>query len=527
MKNPRSILARETNQLMNAANLTPTEVGTMGDAFDNFDGSPEGQEAFESVSQRDDFKSQVENNWNNMNGMVNDPNNMNMEAGIGAMTAIYGYNRDGIPMTREEAQAAGVNVEQKEQEYKDSGTSINQQGVGGTPIDDAGQSFSGTEGGETGDESEGGGEGLVDTGVSIGGGGGEKAPSEILDGGGDMPDTKPTSGGAPNERWERFMEMMEKRASGEADSLSEKAMKREREEGLKERMAMMAMGRGQPSAAGLRQYDRAKGAADRELAGDAAVARQQEMQIAQGQFGDALSAQLDRESRERQSKYGHDATTSRKQMELKNTKEGAERTAWLEAAAGAWNMFGGDIEDWIRDGWSRKAAKDAIEHSGGTVSGTSQHPADGGNKPGSGSYSPPASSIYDHSGNNYPTTTNEQDEYGYYYYDKDQRTWIWDEYPYAEGGKVEGPGTETSDDIPALLSDGEFVIKASAVKGLGRSKGAKDDKEARDKGIELLYELQNKYGDLEEYSHGGAAFGDIIAERRLLDRNRVRGGRNV
>ena len=30
---------------------------------------------------------------------------------------------------------------------------------------------------------------------------------------------------------------------------------------------------------------------------------------------------------------------------------------------------------------------------------------------------------------------------------------------------VEGPGTETSDDIPAMLSDGEFVINSRAVKG--------------------------------------------------------------
>jgi hypothetical protein len=522
MKNPRSILARETNQLMNSANLTPTEATSMGDAFDSFDGSPEGQAAFESVSQRDDFKSQVDNNWNNMNGMVHDPNNTNMEAGIGGMTAIYGYNRDGIPMTREEAEDAGVNVTQKEQYYKDSGTSINQYGHSDNLIDDAGQSYSGEAGGESGEESEDdGGDGgdPVNTGGSEGDGGDDKAPSEILDGGDDVPNT--TSGGAPNERWERFMEMMEKRASGEADSLSEKAMKREREEGLKERMAMMAMGRGQPSAAGLRTYDRAKGAADRELAGDAAVARQQEMQIAQGQFGDALSSQLDRESRERVSKYSDDMDQAIKGMTIEEAKRKGKAKMWLDGVKVAWGMFGGDIEKWIKDGWTKKTAKEAIESNGGTVSG-SKDPVGGGD---SGSYSPPVSSIYDHSGNNYPITTPEQDDNGYYYYDEDQRTWIWD--AYAEGGKVEGPGTETSDDIPALLSDGEFVIKASAVKGLGRSKGAKDDKEARDKGIELLYELQNKYGDLEEYSHGGAAFGDVLAERRLLDRNRVRGGRNV
>ncbi len=35
------------------------------------------------------------------------------------------------------------------------------------------------------------------------------------------------------------------------------------------------------------------------------------------------------------------------------------------------------------------------------------------------------------------------------------------------GGPSEGPGTETSDDIPAMLSDGEFVMTAAANKGLG------------------------------------------------------------
>jgi hypothetical protein len=43
-------------------------------------------------------------------------------------------------------------------------------------------------------------------------------------------------------------------------------------------------------------------------------------------------------------------------------------------------------------------------------------------------------------------------------------------------GQISGPGTETSDDIPAMLSDGEFVMTASAVRGMGngsRREGAK------------------------------------------------------
>ena len=33
----------------------------------------------------------------------------------------------------------------------------------------------------------------------------------------------------------------------------------------------------------------------------------------------------------------------------------------------------------------------------------------------------------------------------------------------AEGGEIVGPGTGTSDSIPAMLSDGEFVMTAKAV----------------------------------------------------------------
>tara|TARA_B100001093_G_scaffold13461_1_gene12429 strand:- start:86 stop:859 length:774 start_codon:yes stop_codon:yes gene_type:complete len=37
----------------------------------------------------------------------------------------------------------------------------------------------------------------------------------------------------------------------------------------------------------------------------------------------------------------------------------------------------------------------------------------------------------------------------------------------AVGGEVEGPGTGTSDSVPARLSDGEFVVTAKAVRGAG------------------------------------------------------------
>jgi len=55
-----------------------------------------------------------------------------------------------------------------------------------------------------------------------------------------------------------------------------------------------------------------------------------------------------------------------------------------------------------------------------------------------------------------------------------------------KNGKIEGPGTETSDDIPAMLSDGEFVVNARTVRGLGESMGAKDDADARKRGSSFL-----------------------------------------
>ena len=34
-------------------------------------------------------------------------------------------------------------------------------------------------------------------------------------------------------------------------------------------------------------------------------------------------------------------------------------------------------------------------------------------------------------------------------------------------GHINGPGTGTSDDVPAMLSDGEFVMTAKAVRNAG------------------------------------------------------------
>ena len=54
----------------------------------------------------------------------------------------------------------------------------------------------------------------------------------------------------------------------------------------------------------------------------------------------------------------------------------------------------------------------------------------------------------------------------------------------AAGGAVSGPGTGTSDSIPAMLSDGEFVMTAKAVRGMGNG--------SRKKGAAEMYKMMNK-----------------------------------
>ena len=53
------------------------------------------------------------------------------------------------------------------------------------------------------------------------------------------------------------------------------------------------------------------------------------------------------------------------------------------------------------------------------------------------------------------------------------------------GGHISGPGTGTSDSIPARLSDGEFVMTADAVRGAGNG--------SRMKGAKKMYELMHKF----------------------------------
>jgi len=52
-------------------------------------------------------------------------------------------------------------------------------------------------------------------------------------------------------------------------------------------------------------------------------------------------------------------------------------------------------------------------------------------------------------------------------------------------GYIAGPGTETSDDIPAMLSDGEFVMNAKAVRGAGNG--------SREEGVRNMYQMMRAF----------------------------------
>jgi len=54
-----------------------------------------------------------------------------------------------------------------------------------------------------------------------------------------------------------------------------------------------------------------------------------------------------------------------------------------------------------------------------------------------------------------------------------------------KNGPIYGPGTETSDDIPAMLSDGEFVMTARAVRGAGNG--------SRQAGMRRMYDMMRTF----------------------------------
>lgn len=71
-------------------------------------------------------------------------------------------------------------------------------------------------------------------------------------------------------------------------------------------------------------------------------------------------------------------------------------------------------------------------------------------------------------------------------------------------GDIDGEGTEISDDIPAMLSDGEFVMTGRAVRGAGAFDMNNDNGiitlkpangESREKGIDLMYKMMDLFSE--------------------------------
>ena len=117
-----------------------------------------------------------------------------------------------------------------------------------------------------------------------------------------------------------------------------------------------------------------------------------------------------------------------------------------------------------------------------------------------------------------------------------------------KNGKIKGAGTETSDSIKARLSDGEFVVNAKTVRGIGEALGAKGKQPTRQKGSAYLYALQSKYGTERfkksgdqlkgilpvKMSAGGsvdwgdvAKYGSMVAKTGILGKGAQRAGKVV
>jgi hypothetical protein len=79
-----------------------------------------------------------------------------------------------------------------------------------------------------------------------------------------------------------------------------------------------------------------------------------------------------------------------------------------------------------------------------------------------------------------------------------------EEFPVRDG-QINGAGTETSDDIPAMLSDGEFVMTAKAVRGAGsfdvnNNNGiltlTPNGEPTRESGTRVMYKLMEHFGNM-------------------------------
>ncbi len=286
---------------------------------------------------------------------------------------------------------------------------------------------------------------------------GEKLDPEIKD-------IQSSISGSTDDRRERLLDRLEAIATGK-DSLAVKQAKTAREESLKQRLAQMQSMRGAPIAAQMRQFSRAQDAASRELAEQAPKLTIQERKEADYLLSTMLEGSENRELQIQLEKMSLADKQKLREMKRDEAIRQGQEKMWLMVAKESWNLFGSDIKKWYKE-------SDFF----GTDTNVSFDDED------------TFDVIFSPGGHN---------TFGSY---EDFENWQKSQAA-AEGGYISGPGTETSDSIPAKLSDGEFVIKAEAVRGLGKSLGALPGEE-RQKGVDFLYQLQDKMAQNARVSDG-------------------------
>jgi hypothetical protein len=271
----------------------------------------------------------------------------------------------------------------------------------------------------------------------------------------EVPEVKPAGDVDIKGERGKLIEDLKKQASGE-ESLAEKQVRRTQDRSLAQRLAAMKSMRGQDTGSKLRSFSRASDKARREAEGQIEIAGMKERRSAQ----DQLRSQLDTMSREEATERWNKINRDDKQRLLKMNREDAikrgEYQKWLTVAAMGQKFFKDEIKD--AGDWAKTNVLDPV--------------VEGGKK------------LLKKGGDFISGALGFK----------------------AEGGFVSGPGTETSDSIPARLSDGEFVVKSSAVRGLGKSMGAKGKEEERKKGVDFLYKLQDKMDKAEKFAKGGEAY---------------------
>jgi hypothetical protein len=85
---------------------------------------------------------------------------------------------------------------------------------------------------------------------------------------------------------------------------------------------------------------------------------------------------------------------------------------------------------------------------------------------------------------------------------------------YAEGGKITGPGTGTSDSILAKLSNGEFVVKESVTKQFLPFLNALNDGQIDPNVIRLLQSANNNSAPVPAFRNGG-----VVGNRTVVYNN--------